>query len=637
MMFLANVTPIINNLILSAIRSKEIGVAEEESSSDQSKIDFINTLIRDMGERSEWIRLRSIKALLEFDFATPDPARFLLLSPLLKALEDESALVAWEATKVFGYFISCLLKDFKNDAIENLISILEKGEENGKGFADAEELSLSDIIQNDPGRAAIILGEIILAEVPNELKIKSIDPIIDLSKKAKKPSIKCSAIWALGKYVWTNASLDQKKTIIVTLIDFLKNKSHHIRYFSAKALRLFILSDIPSEGAALIVEPLVKAYSIEMNQNIKRIFMDLMADLAGSVPSQAKLELYDPIENALENMDNEIRDSAGRGNIYLGREFLDNKLKGQIQRYKNDLNSKDARVRAIAVLTLSNLSQLKAAEHSRAPVLIKLLEIVKDKAVMVRIAIVRCLPKFLKLGISDDLKKKAHHALIIALGDSNGSIRFEAAQARSLLEPASFIELLNEKNIEIRKVVNSELLKFFKNDEEKLINYIRSNPSSIEDKKSIRFGYNYDFSIEKPIINRLILNVIEKSSPETQENFIKRLLLTAGSYEGNSYVLDPDKSSLVLSIESVAFSILIKGKESYSLQNYLREIVVNRDVNIKIRRIAARLLGHIPGRYTERALKEVLGVGLFTPRDKDKRLCQIAFESLKKIREIKDE
>ncbi|KPJ64750.1 hypothetical protein AMJ44_12190 [candidate division WOR-1 bacterium DG_54_3] len=86
--------------------------------------------------------------------------------------------------------------------------------------------------------------------------------------------------------------------------------------------------------------------------------------------------------------------------------------------------------------------------------------------------------------------------------------------------------------------------------------------------------------------------------------------------------------------KALASSLITESK----LHIYVLDVLPNKEADKEIRRLAARLLGDI-GLYwsDECILEEILGVGLFTPRNDDKELCRIALESLMRIRKKRNE
>jgi hypothetical protein len=122
-----------------------------------------------------------------------------------------------------------------------------------------------------------------------------------------------------------------------------------------------------------------------------------------------------------------------------------------------------------------------------------------------------------------------------------------------------------------------------------------------------------------------LVEFISKTSPEFLEKLISAL---SGILARKKYGV----GKIDLNLED----LIVKHWEK-EYKKRISEVLVDKSADIKIRNLAAYLLGVIKDSGAKAALKRVLGVGLFVFRDKNEDLCQIAFRSLKRIREKKNE
>ena len=107
--------------------------------------------------------------------------------------------------------------------------------------------------------------------------------------------------------------------------------------------------------------------------------------------------------------------------------------------------------------------------------------------------------------------------------------------------------------------------------------------------------------------------------------FRQEILLTAAEYLEDEQNQNAGMAYLILMKEAEA------GENMWKFRKYFWKILDDKGAKLGIRRLAAYLLGEIRDKYASDALKQVLGVGFFTFRDADKKLCRIALESLRKI------
>ncbi|MCX5727024.1 MAG: hypothetical protein NT030_07685, partial [Candidatus Saganbacteria bacterium] len=183
------------------------------------------------------------------------------------------------------------------------------------------------------------------------------------------------------------------------------------------------------------------------------------------------------------------------------------------------------------------------------------------------------------------------------------------------------VKLLDDKDKDIRNTIQNTLLQYHKDKPQEIDDLINGH--------LVPYLSNLDY--ERPIENYLILEAIKRANISDQLILKDKLLLTAKNIneEKNEY-----------SLEAAAYSILIKLGEppkggGRELREHLNKIVVDKEKDLQLRKIAAKLIGDIGSEDGEKALKIVLGVGFFNRRDKDKELCKFSLESIKKIRKNK--
>lgn len=153
-----------------------------------------------------------------------------------------------------------------------------------------------------------------------------------------------------------------------------------------------------------------------------------------------------------------------------------------------------------------------------------------------------------------------------------------------------------------------------------------------------------DNSSWSPLISRLVKNLIVKNAPIDNINILTTMdtlrdyqLNTSHSLEllltvEKDFVAD-DHFSISSDQGKIATQIIIglaKNDRAYfdALSNY----AIDKGLPPATRRASAFLLGKLGDREAMPLLRKILGVGLFNWRDKDEALCQIAWHSLKEIR-----
>jgi hypothetical protein len=136
-----------------------------------------------------------------------------------------------------------------------------------------------------------------------------------------------------------------------------------------------------------------------------------------------------------------------------------------------------------------------------------------------------------------------------------------------------------------------------------------------------------------PIKDRSVLKTAIKMGYGVNKDFLSALLITSLAYKGKN---SPNSCNLLFSsVEALAYSFLVEQSQQAEFRKALGKIVLNKSEDKRLRRAAARILGDVGDKASKKILKKILGIGIFNFRDNDEKLCQIALESLKKIRKSK--